>query len=76
LKCKGGTSTFLSGTRDNATLNMHGGTIECSAPTCLVIDLISVLNVDDNSSIHVFGGVISGPISLQGNGTAHFTGKT
>ena len=71
----GGTSTFLSGLQEKSTLIMRGGSIECSSPGCLVIDYEVLLNVRGNSSIHVFGGVISGIVGLAENGSAHYYGR-
>lgn len=75
FEIEGGASTSLSGARDNATLILRGGTIECSIPSCMVIDYDALLTLTDDSSLHVFGGQISGPISLKDDSIAHFYGR-
>lgn len=75
FEINGGTSTFLSALQDNATLVMRGGTIECSESVCLVIDYDALLQLGDNSSMHIYGGTIAGPIRLDGDATAHFYGR-
>lgn len=71
----GGASTFLSGTKDSATLVMRGGEIGCTAMTCQVIDYDALLHISDNSSLQFFGGAINGVISLDDQSTAHFFGS-
>jgi hypothetical protein len=54
---------------------MNGGQVACTESLCQVIDYDSLLGLSGNSSLHVFGGSIQGPITLSDNSTAHFFGN-
>lgn len=75
LDINGGSSTFWGEVQDNAKLIMRSGSIECTTLMCSVIDLISIVDVEDNGSLHVYGGTIVGPIALEPSATAHFYGR-